>query len=81
MEVPVVGSDEVGMPEVVQAGWGRLVPPRDAQALVEAIEELLALAPGERAAMGRAGREFVSRNFSIRDEALKLIGIIERQLG
>jgi len=81
MEVPVVGSDEVGMPEVVHDGWGRLVPPRDAPALAEAIRELLALAPAERAAMGRSGREFVARTFSIRGEALKLIGIIERQIG
>jgi hypothetical protein len=29
--------------------------------------------------MGRAGREFVVRNFSVRDEALKLIGIVERE--
>jgi glycosyltransferase involved in cell wall biosynthesis len=78
MEVPVVGSDEVGMPEVVQDGWGRLVPPRDAPALAQAIDELLALAPAERAAMGRRGREFVARNFSVRDEALKLMGLLER---
>ena len=81
MEVPVVGSDEVGMPEVVHDGWGRLVPPRDAAALADAIRELLALPPAERAAMGKRGREFVARTFSIRGEALKLIGIIERQIG
>jgi glycosyltransferase involved in cell wall biosynthesis len=79
MEIPVVGSDEVGMPEMVRDEWGRLVPPRDAAALASAIEELLALPPQERAAMGRRGREFVVRNFSIRDEALKLIGLLERE--
>lgn len=78
MEIPVVGSDEVGMPEMVRADWGRLVPPRDADALAEAIRELLALPVEERAAMGRRGREFVARRFSIRDEALKLIGLVER---
>jgi colanic acid/amylovoran biosynthesis glycosyltransferase len=81
MEIPVVGSDEVGVPEMVRDGWGRLVPPRDAQALADAIEELLALPPAERATMGRRGREFVVRNFSLRDQALKLIGILERELG
>lgn len=81
MEVPVVGSDEVGLPEVVHDGWGRLVPPRDADALAGAIRELLALPADERAAMGKSGREFVARNFSIRDEALKLIGLLERELG
>jgi glycosyltransferase involved in cell wall biosynthesis len=81
MAVPVVGTDEVGMPEMVQGDWGRLVPPRDSQALAEAIAGLLALAPEERAAMGRRGREFVARSFSIRAEAQKLIGLIERYDG
>jgi glycosyltransferase involved in cell wall biosynthesis len=79
MEVPVVGSDEVGMPEMVRDEWGRLVPPRDAEALAGAIAGLLALPPQERATMGRRGREFVVRNFSVRDEALKLIGVVERE--
>jgi glycosyltransferase involved in cell wall biosynthesis len=79
MEVPVVGSDEVGMPEVVRDGWGRLVPPGDAAALAAAIQEVLALPAAERAAMGRRGREFVARTYSIRGEALKLIGLLERR--
>ncbi|HEX6713818.1 MAG TPA: glycosyltransferase [Thermoleophilaceae bacterium] len=79
MEVPVVGTDEVGMPEMVRDEWGRLVPPRDAAALAGAIGELLALPSAARAAMGQRGREFVARSFSVRDEALKLIGLIERQ--
>ncbi len=28
MEVPVVASDEVGLPELVRDGWGRLLPAR-----------------------------------------------------
>jgi glycosyltransferase involved in cell wall biosynthesis len=80
MEVPVVASDEVGLPEMVRAEWGRLVPPGDAGALAGAIAELLALPAEERLAMGGRGREFVARNFAIRDEALKLIGLIEREL-
>jgi glycosyltransferase involved in cell wall biosynthesis len=79
MEIPVVGSDEVGMPEMVHDGWGKLVPPHDAQALAAAIAELLALPPHERVAMGRRGREYVVHNFSVRGEALKLIAILERE--
>ena len=79
MELPVVGSDEVGMPEMVREEWGKLVPPRDAAALAAAIEELLALPAAEREEMGRRAREFVARNFSIRDQALKLIGLMERE--
>jgi glycosyltransferase involved in cell wall biosynthesis len=79
MEIPVVGSDEVGMPEMVHDGWGKLVPPRDSPALAAAIAELLALPAHERAAMGRRGREYVLHNFSVRGEALKLIAILEQQ--
>jgi colanic acid/amylovoran biosynthesis glycosyltransferase len=59
MEVPVVASDFVGLPEVVRPEWGRLVPPGDPEALARAIAELLDLHPDERAEMGRLGREFV----------------------
>jgi glycosyltransferase involved in cell wall biosynthesis len=72
MEVPVVASDEVGLPEVVRPEWGRLVPPGDADALAAAIDELLALPADERAAMGRAGREFVERECNVDTETAKL---------
>ena len=78
MEIPVVGSDEVGMPEMVRRDWGRLVPPHSPAALAKAIRDVLELAPSKRAEMGRRGRDFVARSFSVRDEALKLIGLIER---
>jgi hypothetical protein len=29
--------------------------------------------------MGRRGREYVTHNFSVRGEALKMIGILERE--
>src|SRR5207248_4447076 len=61
MEVPVVATDEVGLPELVREEWGRLVPPRDAAALAAAIEDLLALPAERRAEMGRAGRVHVTR--------------------
>jgi glycosyltransferase involved in cell wall biosynthesis len=78
MEVPVVGSDEVAMPEMLRPEWGRLVPAGDTGALAYAIEELLSLPPDERAEMGRRGREFVLANFSLQEEARKLAGLIER---
>jgi colanic acid/amylovoran biosynthesis glycosyltransferase len=78
MEVPVVASDEVGLPELVRPEWGRLVPPGDASALADAICELLALPHTERAAMGRAGRAHVLELASVRRETEKLAGLIER---
>jgi glycosyltransferase involved in cell wall biosynthesis len=76
MEVPVVASDEVGLPEVVRPEWGRLVPPGDAPALAAAIEDLLALPGEERAAMGRAGRAFVLEHCSLRRETERLAALM-----
>jgi colanic acid/amylovoran biosynthesis glycosyltransferase len=76
MELPVVASDEVGLPELVRPGWGRLVPPGDEAALAAAIAELLELPAGERAAMGRAGREFVLEHCDVDREAERLAALI-----
>jgi colanic acid/amylovoran biosynthesis glycosyltransferase len=76
MEVPVVATNEVGLPEVVRAGWGRLVPPRDSGALSRAIRELLELPAERRAEMGRAGREFVLEHCDIRRETARLTELI-----
>jgi len=77
MEVPVVASDEVGLPEVVRPEWGALVPPGDADALAGAIEDLLARPLGERLAMGQAGREFVLAHAAVREETRRLSNLIE----
>jgi glycosyltransferase involved in cell wall biosynthesis len=80
MEVPVVASDLVGIPEVVKEGWGRLVPPGDPVALGEALKELLSRTPSERREMGSRGREFVVAERSQRDETARLAEMI-RGLG
>jgi glycosyltransferase involved in cell wall biosynthesis len=77
MEIPVVASDEVGLPELVRPGFGRLVPPGDAARLADAIEELLALPRETRAAMGRLGREHVLAHCDVDAEAAKLTRLIE----
>jgi len=77
MEVPVVASDEVGLPEVVREDWGRLVPPGDSGALADAITEMLALPADRRAAMGRAGRDFVLARFDTQAQARRLEELIE----
>jgi glycosyltransferase involved in cell wall biosynthesis/GT2 family glycosyltransferase len=77
MEVPVVATDEVGLAELVRPEWGRLVPPGDDRALAVALAELLAMAPDERAAMGRAGREFVLEHCEVGREAQRLAELIQ----
>ncbi|HEX6116155.1 MAG TPA: glycosyltransferase, partial [Solirubrobacterales bacterium] len=77
MELPVVASDEVGLPEVVRPGWGRLVPPGDPRALAAALAELLALAPERRAEMGAAGRDFIAAERDLRRQTARLIELID----
>lgn len=76
MEIPVICSDEVGLSELIEPAWGRLVPPADATALARAIEEVLSLPPQTRAAMGRAGREMVMRRADLRRETERLVELL-----
>jgi glycosyltransferase involved in cell wall biosynthesis/GT2 family glycosyltransferase len=76
MEIPVVGTDEVGLPEAVGADHGRLVPPRDSGALGAAIDELLRLGPEGRAALGRAGRQWVLHHATLELQAARLLDLI-----
>ncbi|MFL5895130.1 MAG: glycosyltransferase, partial [Thermoleophilaceae bacterium] len=81
LEVPVVGTDEVGLPEVVRPEWGVLVPPRDPAALADALRGLLDRPAAERAAMGRAGRAFVAECCELDGETAKLAALIARAAG
>ena len=76
MEIPVVASDEVGLPELVRDEFGRLAPPGDAAALAGAIAELLDLPAERRAEMGRAARAHVIEHASLRRETGKLVELI-----
>jgi glycosyltransferase involved in cell wall biosynthesis len=77
MELCVVGTDEVGLPEIVRPPFGALVPPRDPEALAHAIERMLALDPGARQEAGAAARRFVTEHADITEETRKLSGWIE----
>jgi glycosyltransferase involved in cell wall biosynthesis len=76
MEVGVVASDAVGLPEIVHPPWGRLVAPGDEAALAAAITAMLDRGAQERAAAGRAGRAFVAAHADVRAEAAKLSQLI-----
>ena len=63
--VPVVATDVGGNPEVVEKGvTGLLVPPRDAEALARAIGQFLDQ-PSLGTKFGVAGRERVSKRFTL----------------
>lgn len=78
MELPVIGTDEVGLPELIDPRWGRLVPPADPRALAAAVGELLALPPAERARMGAAGRAHVLEHCEVHRETGRLLELIDR---
>ena len=68
-EIPVIASHIGGLPEVIEDGiTGFLVPPRDVAALAEKIE-LLVSDENLRKRMGRAGREFVMKNYDWSENA------------
>ncbi|GGX48603.1 colanic acid biosynthesis glycosyltransferase WcaL [Tateyamaria omphalii] len=76
-QVPVVTTQIAGVPELVEDGKnGRLVAPGDADALVEALSELLS-EPDKRRSLGAAGRSKVSVGYDMRKEAAWLSQIIE----
>jgi colanic acid/amylovoran biosynthesis glycosyltransferase len=76
--VPVLVTDEVGNPEMVDAAVGRIVPPNDPAALAQALVELAALTPDERRALGLAGRARVVERFDVRSETAKLVALFDQ---
>ncbi|MDW8231087.1 MAG: glycosyltransferase family 4 protein [Saprospiraceae bacterium] len=67
MEKIVIATNTPGCREVVVHGrTGFLVPPRDAQALAQAMLRVVALLPEQRAAMGREARQWVIERLSDR---------------
>lgn len=77
-EVPVIGTDAGGVPELVTHGRdGLLVPPGDPDVIVTAIESLMD-DPDMAARIGRAGRETVVARFGAARGAETLIDAIAR---
>jgi len=76
MELPVVGTDEVGIPEMVDDSTGRLVPPRDPIALADALEAMVKLDENELSAMGQRGRSRVEQRFALGDLVRRLADLL-----
>ncbi len=77
MELCVVASDEVGLPECVMAPWGVLVAPGDPAALAAALRETLALAPSARAAAGATARAWALAHADLHTETAKLSALVD----
>jgi glycosyltransferase involved in cell wall biosynthesis len=79
--LPAVASRVGGIPEVVREGeTGLLVPPRDAGALAGAIASLLD-DPVRREAMGRAGRQVITEDFSMERAITATVDLYEELAG
>jgi colanic acid/amylovoran biosynthesis glycosyltransferase len=75
--MPVVGTRHAGIPELLEDGVsGWLVPERDEAALAAALARLAA-EPERWAAMGRAGRARVEREYDIHRLNDRLAGMLE----
>lgn len=77
---PLITSDIPGCREAVEDGAsGYLCPPKDADALYDAMQRLVELPESWRAEMGRRGRERMEKQFSkdaVVAETMKQLGII-----
>jgi colanic acid/amylovoran biosynthesis glycosyltransferase len=80
MELPVVTTRVMGIPELVTDGTeGLLVPPGRVDPLTEALERLVR-APEERREMGRAARRKVEREYDVARSAEQLRAVLEDEL-
>ncbi len=73
---PVVSTFVAGIPELVDASCGWLVPAGDVEALAEAMAEVLAASPEHLAGLGRAGRARVIARHDAREQAERLLEAI-----
>jgi glycosyltransferase involved in cell wall biosynthesis len=80
MELPVVTTRIMGIPELVDDGvHGLLVPPGRPDRLAEALEAL-ARSPARRREMGSAGREKVVRDYDVALSARRMRAVLESEL-
>lgn len=73
--VPLIGTDCVGLREVLRNTPARVVPAGNAKALAEAIENEMRFPSTEKA---RRFRETAAQRFDVRSQAEKLLKIIEK---
>jgi glycosyltransferase involved in cell wall biosynthesis len=77
-ELPVVSTKITGIPELVLDGeTGILVPTHDVTNMASALEKLYN-EPALRLAMGKRGRDWVAKEFTLERNGRKLVSLFER---
>jgi glycosyltransferase involved in cell wall biosynthesis len=74
--VPCVVTAVSDLPEIVGT-TGRVVPPRDTAALASAIEEMIAMGPAGRKALGAAARARVIEHYSLESSVAQYEAVYE----
>jgi glycosyltransferase involved in cell wall biosynthesis len=77
MELLVVASDEVGLPECVLEPWGLLAPPGDAKALAAALGRALERPLQDRRRAGATARQWVQDHADVDVETARMSAVIE----
>ena len=81
IEVPVVATCVGGLPEAVEHGsTGIIVPPRDVEALTNAMKELIE-SPERRQEMGKRRRQRVQRLLSLEKNVRRTKRVYQEVLG
>ncbi|MBP5207929.1 MAG: glycosyltransferase [Clostridia bacterium] len=76
---PVITTDIPGCREEVVPGvTGWLVPPKDAGALADAMEQAARLPAEKLSAMGEEGRRYVTEHFDKRAVVAETVGVINK---
>jgi len=73
---PVVTTAIAGVPELVDASCGWVVPAGSAEHLADAMVEALAVDPERRAAMGAEGRRRALAGYDVRRNAARLLAYL-----
>ena len=80
MELPVVSSRIMGIPELIEDGVsGRLIAPGNLEELTAVLEQL-ATDPDQRRRLGRAGRQKVVEQYGIEGSAEQLQELFSQQI-
>lgn len=78
MERVVIATNHGATPELCQAGkTGYLIPPGDAKALADAIDHALKMSPKDQQKMGKAARDYICANFSLKRMCAETIALYQ----